>query len=414
MGHTGGPILSRTTSSEGEIGDLKGAMEVPIQEGSEHSVVRIPLDAALESLLCRRGRRRLRLVTMSCGVFAQLDRVAGLLVLSGSQAGITEVRRQLASFQGPRKEVPGAVWAELMRTRKLTEGSEAGLLAKLQQQSGCRIHIERERQEVRLLGLEEEVAIADHLLDELAKQCWEISLAARTELLDVMAMRELAQAYGVTLRLDPGQVVVLGLSHKVIAAAEKVSSTLGASKLSAPTSPWSASTSSQETKTHGKGRAKLGTNPQRQVAPFEQPSARHMTVVRSVPGDLGTYYSTAAAARPLPIGCGGPAPPPGLAAGAPGRGGVCSTCGQHLQGELEQALQSHGSEQSQGALRGLFHSGNTPWPQSQVLGYEDASILSNIIHSDPASQASHGEAHQSGADRYDPFSGQFVQVRWSL
>lgn len=161
--------------------------------------VEIHLDSELLNILCRRGRRRLRLIQTDCGVGARLDRARSVLHVSGSEAAVQDVRRQLSSLRGPRKAVSPAVWAELMRTRTLADSSEDGLVAWLQQESGCRIHIERTRQEVRIFGPNEDVAVAEQMLEELERSCTE----------------DLAQVCGGTLRADEGQAVKVLAQHLV-------------------------------------------------------------------------------------------------------------------------------------------------------------------------------------------------------
>merc|ERR1719277_1098332 len=80
---------------------------------------------------------------------------------------------QLAVISAPRKPVSGAVWAELMRTRMFEANSPSATLSQLQQGSGCRVHIERHRQEVRLFGTSEAIEKAEDLIEQLAEKVTE-------------------------------------------------------------------------------------------------------------------------------------------------------------------------------------------------------------------------------------------------
>jgi len=116
--------------------------------------------------------------------------------------------------------VPAALWTELMRTRTLANDADEGLVAWLQQQSGCRIHIERERQEVRIFGPGEEVVVAERLLEDLAERCGEEHVAVDTAALDKLGLLALAESCGVTLRVETGQLTVLGLRPAVAQAVQ--------------------------------------------------------------------------------------------------------------------------------------------------------------------------------------------------
>merc|ERR1719182_559977 len=85
----------------------------------------------------------------------KLDRARGVLQVKGDLESIDEVRNQLQRLTGPFVGVTAAVWAELMRTRTNLNTWEAAV-AQIQQESGCRIHIERSAQQ---------------LLDKLDRMC---------------------------------------------------------------------------------------------------------------------------------------------------------------------------------------------------------------------------------------------------
>lgn len=180
------------------------------------------LDPELLSILCRRGRRRLRLLQLETGANIWIDRAAGLLHVGGSEAVLADVQRQLASLRGPRKAISPAVWAELMRTRTLSKDPGEGQVSRLQQESGCRIHIERDKHEVRIFGPEHDVAVCERMLEELGAECVEKHVPLPEEALSFLetpAMHAVAHACSVTLRVDKGQLAVLGMRpfvHKAV------------------------------------------------------------------------------------------------------------------------------------------------------------------------------------------------------
>jgi len=176
----------------------------------------------LLSMLCRRGQRRLRMLQASCQVSARLDRSRSVLLVCGSDAAIRDVRKQLESFGGKRRMVPAAVWAELMRTRTMHEGTQ-GLVAQLQQESGCRIHIERDRQEVRIFGPSEDVEVAESLLEELEEACTEQRVPVDDpSCLNIFVLHAMARAFNVILRMDSGFIVALGFHTAVAIATQEL------------------------------------------------------------------------------------------------------------------------------------------------------------------------------------------------
>lgn len=218
------PAQGSSSGSEGDAGAGEEEDRAVLTDGfpGADSSTDIQLDAELLNILCRRGRRRLRLIQAECRVSARLDRARGILHLSGTEAALQEVRRHLSTLRGPRKAVSAAVWAELMRTRTVADSAEEGLVAWIQQESGCRIHIERTRQEVRIFGPADEVAVADRMLEDLERNCSEEVLSlpqsCPPERLSPPALDELAQTCAVTLRIDDGRVLVLGLRSAVVEA----------------------------------------------------------------------------------------------------------------------------------------------------------------------------------------------------
>jgi len=157
------PILEQKHTSPGvnEKDDSSTTQMVEIQLGEE-----------LLGLLSRRSRRRIHDIHESCNVRTKLDKMRGVLQVVGSESGIQAVRKQLESFSGPSKPVSTAVWAELMRTR-MQSTTALITVATMQEETGCRVHIERSRCEVRLFGDAQGVRQASERIDELELHCVE-------------------------------------------------------------------------------------------------------------------------------------------------------------------------------------------------------------------------------------------------
>jgi hypothetical protein len=85
--------------------------------------------------------------------------------LRKKRGGKTASKKQVSS-RVVRKAVSTSVWTELMRTRLEKEGPGA-LLAYIQAESECRIHIDREEVQVQIHGTKEAVAKSIKLLDAL-------------------------------------------------------------------------------------------------------------------------------------------------------------------------------------------------------------------------------------------------------
>mmetsp|Transcript_2623 Transcript_2623/g.6772 ORF Transcript_2623/g.6772 Transcript_2623/m.6772 type:complete len:440 (+) Transcript_2623:61-1380(+) len=206
--------------SDGEHMDFR--MRAVRMNGETHTA-EVPLDPDVLTNLCRRSRLRLRDVQMTCQAIVKLDRLRGVLRVTGTDAAIQAVRRQLESLGGPRRLVPSPVWAELMRSRKMGPGSSQATVARLQEESGCRIHIERSNQEVRLFGPGEAVERADQLLSELAAQCGEEAvLLPGGDPPSAAALEELAHRCHITMRMEEDKVIVLGLRPSVVEGAKQL------------------------------------------------------------------------------------------------------------------------------------------------------------------------------------------------
>eukprot|EP00930_Biecheleria_cincta_P035310 TRINITY_DN2428_c0_g1_i1.p1 TRINITY_DN2428_c0_g1~~TRINITY_DN2428_c0_g1_i1.p1 ORF type:complete len:421 (-),score=88.97 TRINITY_DN2428_c0_g1_i1:87-1349(-) len=178
----------------------------------------IKLDPELMSTFCRRGRRRLQEIQACSQATLKLDRAKGVLWVTGSERAIAEVRLRLECLGGPRKTVSAAVWAELMRTRTLVEGPAVSKSAveRIQHLSGCRVHIERSKHEVRLFGPKSAGVVADGLLNELEEMCTEHLVdSPNAQLLSSDVLHQIAQFGSVSMRVEPQQIAVLGLSCAV-------------------------------------------------------------------------------------------------------------------------------------------------------------------------------------------------------
>jgi len=189
------------------------------QDGPPLVSVNISMEPELLTSFCRRGRQRLRAIRDSCKANLKLDRYNGILRVTGTEAAVEAVRRELSSLGGPRRAVPAAVWAELMRTRMMRSSSQA-LVLHIQAESGCRIHIERSWQEVRLFGPNESVAVADQMLEDLAAMCTqECVLVPPGNHMESPAIQALARQCGVTLRIEDQMIVAMGMREPVAVAA---------------------------------------------------------------------------------------------------------------------------------------------------------------------------------------------------
>jgi hypothetical protein len=106
-----------------------------------------------------------------------------------------------------------------MRTRTNPEPSQAAV-ARLQQQSDCRIHIERNIEQVRLFGPKNRLNDAQRLLQELSAMCIEEEVDMQCpRYLDLQMLQTFAQEFGVTLQVEENHITVLGIDAAVKTAA---------------------------------------------------------------------------------------------------------------------------------------------------------------------------------------------------
>mmetsp|Transcript_7883 Transcript_7883/g.18429 ORF Transcript_7883/g.18429 Transcript_7883/m.18429 type:complete len:404 (+) Transcript_7883:71-1282(+) len=185
--------------------------------------VNIKISPNIEVSLCRRGRRRFReLQVNNPDAKIRFDRRRKILRVVGTDAVIEVVRRQLESLGGLHKPVPYPVWCELMRTRTEEDASRS-LLLHLQEQSGCRIHIERALQEVRIFGPDENSALAEKLVEELCEMCVEEKVAVKDSTCpSPSTLQCISETCEVTIKAHRGHLMVYGRRQAVADAVEEL------------------------------------------------------------------------------------------------------------------------------------------------------------------------------------------------
>ena len=170
----------------------------------------IALGPELSASFCRRGRRRLREIQGTSRAQLRFDRFRGVLRVSGPEAAVQEVQWQVECLGGPRRSVSSAVWAELMRTRMSQDSS--GTMHRMQQLSGCRVHIERSVKEVRLFGPKPAVAATAQFLEGLQALCTEKEV--ELDGISSLNLQQVAQQHCVTIT-EEGRCTVLGFHFAV-------------------------------------------------------------------------------------------------------------------------------------------------------------------------------------------------------
>ncbi|CAJ1358408.1 unnamed protein product [Effrenium voratum] len=200
--------------------------------GKAWTAKQIPLEDSLFTGLCRRGRRRLREIEQATRCSVKFDRQRRALWATGTPEGIAQVEAQVESMTGPRQQISRAAWAELMRTRTTSDASSA--LAQIQQQSGCRVHIERAKNEVRLFGSKTCVEQGAKLLTSLQAICTEQEIPIKTASLPLEVLNSFAQALCVTFRLEDDRLIVLGLIPVARQAAQQLALCLPAGVQTVP------------------------------------------------------------------------------------------------------------------------------------------------------------------------------------
>eukprot|EP00403_Amphidinium_massartii_P024739 CAMPEP_0178406212 /NCGR_PEP_ID=MMETSP0689_2-20121128/18797_1 /TAXON_ID=160604 /ORGANISM="Amphidinium massartii, Strain CS-259" /LENGTH=329 /DNA_ID=CAMNT_0020027249 /DNA_START=94 /DNA_END=1080 /DNA_ORIENTATION=- len=203
-----------TTTSADSSSSLEVAWE-------ERIVVEIPLSQATEGSLCRHGRRRLRDMQAKSAARIRYDRARSVLKVSGPSSAVEEVQRQLDCLGGVKEVVPTAVWCELMRTR-LEEDPSKSALQNMQKQSGCRIHIERSLQEVRIFGSSQNTQVALHLLHDFARRCTEVSVPSDEGSVSEDLVQRITDEHAVTVNVEKRRVVVYGIKAAVRSAVREL------------------------------------------------------------------------------------------------------------------------------------------------------------------------------------------------
>jgi len=181
------------------------------------------LEPDLRSTFIRHGRRRLREIQEQTQAVVKLDRTRGMLRVIGTAQAIKAVQQQLECLEGPRTEVTAAAWAELMRTRTLvdTSSERQSAVSRIQQLTGCRLHIERGKAEVRLFGERAAREFASKVLEQFQELCSDFKVPAENlAQLSAEALHLLAHQYSVTLRVEEKYIDVLGFDFAVKEAAE--------------------------------------------------------------------------------------------------------------------------------------------------------------------------------------------------
>lgn len=180
--------------------------------------VQMPLsEQDLRALKHTRGRRRLRDVEAKCppGVLLKLNKDYGdygVLEISGPAEKVQMAQKRVEECTGPIKELSSAVWYELLRTRK-----GFGALNLIQKLTGCRLHLERNASQVRLLGSAHAAAWASALIGNLEEMCVEARVPA--ELLsikpDQKLLSRIACQTSVTLCFQESELCVMGFRAAV-------------------------------------------------------------------------------------------------------------------------------------------------------------------------------------------------------
>lgn len=187
-----------------------------------YETAEVALEPEVLAAICRRGRRRLRDIQSSCQASLKLDRCRGVLSVTGSKSSIADVKKQLEGLSGPSLTVSPAVWAELMRTRTNPDPTQAAV-ARIQQETGCRIHIERSIQQVRLFGSKIETAVALNVFKDFERMCVEEVVDLKCLLpSDSETLQTFAQDCGVTLQVEGQRITVLGIQEAVAEAATQL------------------------------------------------------------------------------------------------------------------------------------------------------------------------------------------------
>jgi len=174
----------------------------------------IQLSSELRLVLgSRRGSKRLQCIeTQSCAKLC-FDRATDSLVITGSEHSIRVAKQKLEYFDGVCVPISSALWAEMMRCR---DQDSDGMLFHFQQAVGCRVHVDRFRQELRVYGPRRLLPRVYETVEALNNQCSleTISLPPWIQV-PTAVVENIAQEHGVTITAQEDAVVLLGLTAAV-------------------------------------------------------------------------------------------------------------------------------------------------------------------------------------------------------
>eukprot|EP00450_Noctiluca_scintillans_P032171 CAMPEP_0194552174 /NCGR_PEP_ID=MMETSP0253-20130528/96592_1 /TAXON_ID=2966 /ORGANISM="Noctiluca scintillans" /LENGTH=325 /DNA_ID=CAMNT_0039399639 /DNA_START=44 /DNA_END=1019 /DNA_ORIENTATION=+ len=212
---------------------------------------RVNVVFVLRSKLMKRVRSQLRSMHEQYGPDFSFNITKCILDVTGSEQAIHAVRTKMRSMIGACTFLPAPLWAELLRTRREgttgedrvtiaqstflpaplwaellrtrregTTGEDRVTIAHIQSVTGCHLHVERERQEVRVTGSDGCLFHSFQLLEELASECVTVDCGF-VKVSEVM-LEALAVQCDVTFRLQSGKVAIFGLRDSVREAFHEV------------------------------------------------------------------------------------------------------------------------------------------------------------------------------------------------
>lgn len=219
--------MQKAMEGEGSDRDPMNGLVTPTAPGVRSEEIHI--DSELVTILANRSRRRLRELQSSCRVAARMDRARQIVHITGTEDGLKAAKQAIESLSGPRRSVPLEVWAELMRTRTMSledlgdSPDYQVSVAWIQDQSGCRLHIERGSCEVRIFGPKAGIEVAYRIIDEIAPLCTEESVPVQDpSALTSPMLQSIAHACSATFRVQSSAITILGLKRFVRNAAEQL------------------------------------------------------------------------------------------------------------------------------------------------------------------------------------------------
>lgn len=191
-----------------------------VSRHNERQNIEIALDPEVFGWCWRRGRHHLRDIQTSSQATLKLDRARCVIRMTGTEDSIAEAVRQFECFCFTRRAVTAAVWAELLRARASSDLSHSAM-ARIQHESGCRIHVKRDAQEVRIYGPKQNRIIAERLLDELQCMCIEeeVHIVGPLANLDLQTLQTLEQEFSVTLQPQEMCLTITGIEGAVVETA---------------------------------------------------------------------------------------------------------------------------------------------------------------------------------------------------